>query len=683
MSKKFPPIIAKFPHILHGGDYNPDQWLKYPGIIDDDFRLMELAGCNTFSIGIFSWTSLEPQEEKFTFEWLDNIMDRLAKKGYNAIIATPSGARPAWMAAKYPEVRRVRSDGLREPFQMRHNHCWTSPVYREKVRIINTRLVERYKEHPALAAWHISNELSGECFCDLCLKSWYEWLEKKYKTLDALNDAWWSTFWSHRYSDWSQIDPRDHSVDGLRLDWKRFTTWQCCEFMRWEIAPLKKVRPDVPVTTNFMGVFCDFDYWQMAQVVDVISDDAYPVWFDHKDNTDMAILLSMTHDMNRAMKNGKPFFLMECCPSATNWQPFHHLKRPLVHQREMLLALAHGADGTLYFQWRKSHGAAEKFHGAVIDHVGHENTRVFKEIAAQGALYKKLDGIIGTSVEPEVAMVYDWDCKRALEFSSGPANESKKYMETFKQHYRPFWQAGISVDVIQATCAFDKFKVVVLPMLFMLKPGVADKISAFVKNGGTVIATYLTGIVDAYSRCFLGGWPGEGLRKVFGIWNEEVDGLPVNDIQQVSFIEGNKLGIKGSFSSCDYCELVHAEGAQVLAVYKKEFYAGMPALTVNNYGKGRAYYLATRGGPELLTAITGAIIRQNNLVLNLPKGLPYGVTAQRRTDGDHEFIFVLNFMGKKQIVNLGKEKFVDLATGKTIKESLNLVANGSMVLKRI
>ncbi|HXU83390.1 MAG TPA: beta-galactosidase, partial [Polyangia bacterium] len=237
--ERYPPVISRFPHILHGGDWNPDQWLDEPGIIDEDFRLMEKAHCNTFSVGIFAWSHLEPEEGKFTFEWLDKILDGLATRGWNAFLATPSGAKPRWLSEKYPEVRRINADGHREPHANRHNHCFTSPVYRKKVRLINTRLAARYRNHKALCAWHVSNEYNGACYCELCLAAFRAWLKGRYGTLDNLNQKWWTAFWSQTFQDWKQIDPRQTPVDGLLLDWDRFVTHQTVDFMKGEVQPLR------------------------------------------------------------------------------------------------------------------------------------------------------------------------------------------------------------------------------------------------------------------------------------------------------------------------------------------------------------------------------------------------------------------------------------------------------------
>lgn len=241
---KYPAINPKFPHFVHGGDYNPEQWIDTPDIWQEDMRLAKLAHCNTMSIGIFSWTSLEPEEGQFDFSWLDQVMDMLAKNDMHAVLATPSGARPAWLSAKYPEVLRVSANRVRNLHGGRHNHCFTSPVYREKIRIMNTHLAQRYANHKSLLLWHISNEYSGDCHCDLCQAAFRDWLRERYHdNLRALNQAWYTRFWSHTYTDWSQIEsPASHgeqSLHGLNLDWKRFTTDQTCDFIRNEIAPMR------------------------------------------------------------------------------------------------------------------------------------------------------------------------------------------------------------------------------------------------------------------------------------------------------------------------------------------------------------------------------------------------------------------------------------------------------------
>lgn len=682
--KKYQPINPKLPHFIHGADYNPDQWLDYPEVLAEDLRLMQLANCNAMSVGIFAWDVLEPEEGRFDFAWLDRVMDQLAENGIYAILATPSGARPAWLSQKYPEVLRVGADRKRILHGNRHNHCYTSPVYREKVKIINTKLAERYKDHPALLVWHVSNEYGGECHCGLCQEKFREWLQNKYLTLAALNQAWWTAFWSHTYTDWSQIEsPALHgesSNHGLTLDWKRFVTHQTLDFFKHECAPLRAITPQIPVTTNFMGTYPGLDYWKFAAELDMISWDSYPRWHGEKTDAQTAAATAFVHDLNRSLKQGKPFMLMESTPSMTNWQEVAKLKRPGMHLLSSLQAVAHGADTVQYFQWRKGRGGSEKFHGAVVDHVGHEKTRVFQEVAEVGAVLKGLDPVLGTTVEPEVAIIFDWENRWALEEAQGPRRE-KKYEETCFRHYYPFWSWGIPVDVINEDADFSRYRLLIAPMLYMIRPGVAERISQFVADGGTFVATYWSGIVDENDRCFLGGFPGP-LRKVLGIWSEEIDALYDGEVNYVAMTVGNSLGLNGVYKAQELCDLVHLETAQMLGAYKKDFYAGRPAVTVNRYGKGEAYYLASNNEDGFLEEFYESLTSKAKIRRALPVEFPTGVTAQLRTDGVRDFVFILNFMAERQTVDLAGEAGVNLRTKEVVQGRTELPPYGWIILER-
>lgn len=686
MTQKYPPISIKAPFFLHGADYNPEQWRSTPEVWDEDMRLMKLASCNVMSMGIFSWTTLEPVENQYDFAWLDTLMDQLADNGCYVILATPSGARPAWLAQKYPEVLRVEANRVKNIYGNRHNHCYTSPVYREKVRKINELLARRYQNHPALLAWHISNEYGGECHCNLCQEEFRQWLKIKYKNdLNLLNEQWWTGFWSHTYTDWSQIEsPAPHgasSIHGLAIDWKRFVTDQTIDFFENEIKPIRAITPEVPVTTNFMETYEGLNYWEFAKHVDFVSWDSYPKWRGLESDISVAAEVAFSHDIFRSLKGGRPFMLMESTPSLVNWQPVSGLKRPGQHLLASLQAVAHGSDTVQYFQWRKGRGGSEKFHGAVVDHCGHEHTRVFQDVTQLGNQLKKLDQVIGTTVKSEVAILFDWENRWALKELQGLRNDIKDYREVCIQHYEAFWKQGISVDVVNMEVDFSKYKLVVAPMLYMLKPGVAERLDDFVKEGGNLVATYWTGIVNENDLCFLGGLPGP-LRKVLGIWSEEIDTLEDGITNSVVIEAAYVGGLKKTYSAKLYCDLLHAETATVMATYGTDFYAGYPALTCNHYGQGNAYYIGFRSELDFLNDFYQSLVGQLGLRNPLETEIPEGVSVQARTDGENEYIFVMNFSKDDRVIGLKGPLLKDLMTDQIITENeLILKGFGVKILK--
>lgn len=664
MEKKY--ISERFKHMLHGGDYNPDQWTDCPDILAEDMRLMKLSGCNAMSVGIFAWAKLEPEEGVYDFSFLDKTMDDVYANGGRVILATPSGARPAWLSQKYPEVLRTNANRTKNLHGRRHNHCYTSPVYREKVAEINRRLAERYKDHPALIMWHISNEYGGECHCEYCREAFREWLKAKYKTLDNLNHEWWTAFWAHTYTDWSQIEPPsplgETSTHGLTLDWHRFVTYQTNDFMKHEIRAVKKITPDIPVTANFMPFFDELDYHVMAKEVDVISWDSYPTWHsDTQSDLHLAAKTGMEHDLFRSLKH-QPFMLMESTPSHVNWKPYNKLKRPGMHMLSSLQAVAHGSDTVQYFQWRKSRGSVEKFHGAVVDHVGSENTRVFREVAELGERLSRLDAIVGTQTRARTAILFDWSNRWALNNAEGFQKNDKKFMETLEKHYRPLWNRGINTDVIGFEDDFANYDLIIAPMLYMVPCELIDKLAAYVQNGGTLLGTYTMGMVGENDLCHLGGFPAGKLKEVFGIWNEEIDTLYPTDRNTVTF-NGK------DYTAVDYCELIHLQGATALGTYKEDFYKGMPAVTVHEYGKGKAYYLAFRDTGDCTDALTARLLNERGICSDFDGTLPLGVTAHSRTDGEAVFVFLQNF--------------TNTATEVETAHAWNTVENGTPVTGKI
>jgi beta-galactosidase len=387
------------------------------------------------------------------------------------------------------------------------------------------------------------------------------------------------------------------------------------------------------------------------------------------------------HDLNRSLKGGKPFMLMESVPSATNWMPVAKVKRPGMHALSSLQAVAHGSDTVQYFQWRKSRGSAEKLHGAVVDHVGHERTRVFRDVADVGRKLEKLDAVVGTTVQPDVAIIYDWENMWAVNDAQGPRRGDKGYLADCKSHYRPFWSRGFPVDIVDMEQDLSRYKLVIAPMLYMVRPGVGERIAAFVRAGGTLVSTYWSGIADENDLCFLGGFPGP-LRPVLGIWAEEIDALYEGEENGVMPAAGNELGLSGRYVARELCDLIHAESAQVLATYESDFYAGRPAVTANEFGDGRAYYIASRNDERFLDDLYGSLAAQLGLLRSLDADLPHGVSAQLRTDGQRQYVFLMNFGAAPTCVELADGVYTDLLTGKEVKDLAELGTYGVMVLAR-
>lgn len=626
--------------ILHGSDYNPDQWLDRPDILEKDIELMKKAKMTSMSLGIFSWSAYEPTEGEFHMDWLKDIMDKLYENGIYTILATPSGARPAWLDKKYPECMRVGADDHRAHHGVRHNHCMSSPKFREKTGIIINKIIDTVGKHPGLAMWHLSNEFGGECFCPLCKKKFQDYLANKFDNdINKLNKAWWTGFWSHTYNDFSQIEPPylngEFSVMGLNLEWKRFTTWNTTDYMKSEIDIIRKRTPNIPITTNFMQLFPGLDYRVMAKELDVISWDSYPVFHNNYETmADTMAHNSFDHAVMRSLKKNQPFMLMECAPGLVNWHEYNKLKRPGVHKLFSTQAVACGSDTVQYFQWRKSRGSFEQYHGAVVDHIGTDDTRVFKEVAEVGAMLDSLSNVKGTIVKPKAALIFDWDNMWAIDNMRGLSDKTKNYAKTCIQIYHEFLKLGIDMNVVASDDNLDDYNVVIAPMLYMLRPGASDNLKAFVKRGGQLMATYLTGYVDDNTLCYLGGFPGDGLSELFGVISEEIDTYYDSDENSATFTDGHKAIIH------DYAEILRVSDTDILAKYDKDFYAGTPAITCKNFGKGKAYYVGARIDMDSMSGLFKTMLKETNTTyLTLPAGIEY---HKREDESGKAIEFYLN-----------------------------------------
>ena len=646
-------MSTHFKRILYGGDYNPNQWTK--DIWQEDMRIFKDAHINTATINVFSWAKIQPSEHEYNFDELDEIVDMLSKENYDIVFATSTAALPGWMVRKYPEVMFTDYEGRQHKFGGRHNACPNSFVFKHYARELAYKLAERYADNPHVTCWHVSNEYGNECFCENCQKAFRVWLKDKYKTIDALNKAWNMEFWGHTVYDWDDVVPPNALSDGIgsektafagiSIDYRRFYSDSQLACFKMERDAIKSVKPDAFVTTNLMGTFKGLDYFKWAKEMDVVSWDNYPQWHK-KEEYLTAMDNGMQHDIMRSIQK-KPFLLMENCPSATNWQSVSKLKKPGMLHAASMQAVAHGSDSILYFQLRQSQGSSEKFHGAVIDHYGKDDTRVFKEVTEVGESLEKLQEVTGAKNPAQVAVVYDWENRWAMEDAQGPRNKGLFYKETVEKSYYAFRKQGLNVDMIDMEQDLDGYKVVAAPMLYMFREGFEEKVRKYVENGGTFILTYWSGIVDSTDLCFLGGTP-HGLMDVMGLRSTEIDGLYDGEYNRGVPVRGNELCLTKTYTCNHLCELVKTSTAQPLMTYETDFYAGMPALTVNLFGKGKAYHVYDE--------VYRKIAKEAG-VKRVVAHIPEGVEVSVRRNQDTDYVFVQNFNRQPVEVKLPVEQY--------------------------
>ena len=566
---------SKFKRILYGGDYNPNQWPEE--VWKKDMRIFKDAHINTATINVFSWAKIQPSENVYDFSYLDKVIDMLSKENYDIVLATSTAALPAWMVKKYPEVMSTDYEGRHHTFGGRHNACPNSLVYQKYARALAFKLAERYGKNEHVTCWHINNEYGAECYCDNCKKAFRVWLQDKYHTLDALNTAWNMEFWGHSLYDWDEvvvpnalsegIGREKTAFAGISIDYRRFISDSLLSNYKMERDAIREVAPDALITTNLMGTFKGLDYFKWAKEMDIISWDNYPAY-----DTPWS-QVAMTHDLMRGLKDA-PFMLMEQTPSQQNWQKYNSLKRPGQMRAQSYQTIAHGADTIQFFQLRRSVGGCEKFHGAVIAHVGNENTRVFRETAKLG---KELESFgnktLGSKNPSKVGIIFDWDNYWALEYTSGPS-EDLKYVDQIHQY-----------------------------------------------------------------------------------WVEEIDALAPEQKNSAVFDDNT------SFSCGMLCDLIHLEGASSLASYGDDFYAGMPCVTKNNYGKGHVYYIGSQLEESGLAKILNEAVAEADVSAVIPESTALEVTC--RESDTTRFYYVINFSDEKQPLPASLSGKTDLITGKT------------------
>ena len=654
--------------IAYGGDYNPEQWPRETWL--EDARLMREAGVTLVTVGVFSWALLEPAEGDVQLDWLADVLDLLHDSGIAVDLATATASPPPWLSTAHPETLPRRADGTTLWPGGRQAWCPSSPVFRERALALVTALAERFHDHPALVMWHVSNELGGHnahCYCDVSAADFRAWLAQRYTTLEALNAAWGTAFWSQRYTAWEQVLPPRTAPTfpnpTQQLDFARFSSDALLAHFCAERDVLHRLSPGVPVTTNFMVMehVRNMDYFAWAPQLDVVSQDHYLMAAD----PDGHVELSWSADLTRGVAGGKPWFLMEHSSSAVNWQPRNVAKQPGQMLRNSLAHVARGSDAVCFFQWRASRAGAEKFHSALVPHAG-TDTKVWREVVELGAVLGSIAEVAGSTVRGEVAVVVDWDARWAAELDSHPSADVT-YLDRHQALYRALWDAGVTTDMVAPDADLSGYRLVLVPTLYLTTDADAENLTRYVESGGTALVTYWSGIVDENDHVRLGGYPG-AYRDLLGISTEEF--YPLREQERVRLTGG----VLDGRSADVWTELLTLRGAEAVSTYADGPLPGVPALTRRTAGSGTAWYLATRVDAEG----TAALVRHLCDSTGIATSDRPGVEMVRRTGDGTSYLFVINHTtAAAEVPATG----TDLVSGQSCLGTLQVAAGGVAVVR--
>jgi beta-galactosidase len=651
--------------LRYGGDYNPEQWPRETW--HEDVRLMREAGINLVSVGIFSWAVLEPREGEYDFTLLDEVMDLLHANGIDVDLGTPTAAPPAWFWARYPDSRPVTRTGTILGFGSRGMVSPSSPEYRRASTEIARRLAERYAEHPALVMWHVHNEYGApisDCYSEHSVRAFRVWLQERYRSLDELNRAWGTSFWGQRYGSWDEIDAPRQSASTTnqtqRLDFARFTSDALLACFTAERDAIREHTPDLPVTTNFMASSCpSIDYWKWSREVDVVANDHYLT----AERRDSHVLLALDADLTRSLAGGRPWMLMEHSTSAVNWQPRNIAKRAGEMARNSLSHVARGSDAVMFFQFRASRFGAEKFHSAMLPHGG-TDTRIWREVVQLGADVGALAPVRGSEVRARVAILWDVESFWAQDLEWRPSVELD-HRERIVAFYTALWRRGVTVDFAHPHHDLSPYDVVLAPAQYLLDDAGARNLAGFVADGGRLVTSFFSGIVDQDDAVHEGMSPG-GLREVLGLGVQEF--LPLRADESVTL----DTGATGTAWADD----IVLQGAAAVARYTSGPAAGGPAITRNELGSGAAWYVSTRLDPTSLDALLADVLGEAGIESEpSPEGLERVV---RHGDGA-SFEFLVNHAGEaRSVVATGTE----LLLGTAVQGRLEVPAGAVRVVRR-
>ncbi len=629
----------------YGGDYNPEQWPEE--IWHDDVARMREANVTIVTLAVFSWSRIQPAEGEFDFGWLDRIIDLLHDNGIGVDLATATASPPPWMHEKYPEILPVTREGVTLSPGGRQHYAPSSPVYRRLAAELVTAVVERYKDHPAVQMWHLNNEYACHVhadYSDNARDAFRAWLEDRYGTVEALNAAWGTNFWSQRYTSFDQVLPPRiapaSSNPGQMLDFRRFTNDSLLECALMEKEIIRSAGATQPITTNFMGPWPAVDYAKWAPHLDVVSDDAYP---DPNDPGSFRTA-AFARDLMRSLKPGTPWLLMEQSSNALNWRPSNAPKAP--GQMEALSAqcVGRGADGILFFQWRQSKAGSEKFHSAMLPHAG-TGTRTWREIVRLGGMLDSLP-----TFEPgspaQVALVFDWENWWALDNPDHPQNRLD-YLEVVTRWHAALQRAHIQVDIVPPEKVGGEHRLAIAPVLYLMRDEGAAALKAFVEGGGTLLTGPFSDIVDGQDHFLAGGFI-QRLGAILGITLEDFGALVPRDADEPGEREARVEGAFGDAVGELFAEEIWLDGAEAVATFSSGRRTGNPAVTRHQAGAGTAWYAATVLDDEGCDALVSHLAAEAG-VEPVVAGAPATVDASRRGD----VVTLINFGQDDATVAIG------------------------------
>ena len=649
-----------------GVDYYPEHWPEARWEIDA--RLMQEAGFNTVRLAEFAWSRLEPGPGCFDFDWLDRAIAILQAHGMQVVLGTPTASPPPWVMAIHPDAYRVAESGRPVTYGNRREYCPTHAGYRERSRIITQAMAAHYAEHPTVIGWQTDNEFGDRCYCEHCRAAFHVWLQHKYGTLNALNEAWGTIFWSHVYTEWSQIPAPlataapfgDGSHNpGLALDYYRFMSDSYVAFQREQVEILRRECPEHFVTHNLMGIGYDrLNYFDLAADLDFVSWDNYrrmqwTFWPEVRPSD-----AALAHAAMRGLKQ-KNFWVMEQQAGSGGWQIVSVAPRPGELQLWAYQSIAHGADGIIFFRWRTARFGAEQYWHGLLEHDGRTGRR-YQEIKQMGAEIARAGAqIAGSQVRADVAILLDYDSRFAFQIQAN--NPAFHYAAHVHDIYQSFHARNVAVDIVSGQEDFGRYKVLVVPALYVLTEQVAESIARFVRQGGTLLVTPRTGVKDESNTVVNRPLPGL-LAEVCGIEVEEYDSLPAGVSQPLAFADAS-LFADAAPHARNWGDVLRVASAEVIAHYTSDYYAGSPAVTLNRFGEGQAVYVATFGDAALYDALGDWLLGLAKITA--PAATPAGVECCVRWQGDRRLLFLLNHTAEAQRIRL-PAPMVDIVSGQPV-----------------